>query len=105
MIIVLFVPHIFVISNFALLVQRQRDQTIHSDRFVQYYRCVLLSQFENDQIGLVLDHFRCQGPQRGKDLGKTIPLPYSVLVVREHIPLYRSTILRCSPAILYRVSQ
>jgi hypothetical protein len=59
--IVLLIPHILMILDLALIVQRQCDKTVHRLGKVKESGCVFLLQLEDDAVLLRVDDFGLEG--------------------------------------------
>ena len=74
MAVVLLIPHVFVISDLAFLIQAKTHQAVHCLTRMCNPRRILLSQLEHNLLGSILDHFGLYGAQTRKDLGQPVPL-------------------------------
>jgi hypothetical protein len=59
--IVLLIPHILMILDLALVVQRQSNKTVHRLGKVNESGCVFLLQLEDDAVFLRVDDFGLEG--------------------------------------------
>ena len=67
--VILFVPHILVVLDLALLVQSESDKRVDSLGRLDNLGRVGLLQLEDDVIGLVLNDLRLKSLRFGEDLG------------------------------------
>lgn len=72
--VVVVIPHVLVVLDLALVIQRQGDQAVHGLREVNDSGCVFLLKLEDDAIGFRLDDFGLEGLRLGHDFGDAVPL-------------------------------
>ena len=108
MAIVLLVPHILVILDFSVLIQRQRDEAVDGFARVQHTRGVFLLLLVDDLRGRGFDDLGHEGFGGGHDFGdawegiRQTRTKYDV--DRINIERFKYIPYHC-PAILYLVSQ
>jgi hypothetical protein len=72
--IVLLIPHVLVVLDLALIIQRQGNKTVYRLGVVYESGCVFLLQLEDDAVFFRLDDFGLEGLRLGHYFGDAVPL-------------------------------